>query len=452
MIKFLENIKNKIQIGSSFLLLLTLFNGAIVMNFHKLIYKNPTVMILLLFFLIVTIIDYKKWWGVFCNILISISLLILVFPRIGNHSTLLLFFSLLIFCLLTVKLFKKNYFINHDLTSYCFRIATVTIYFYTGFHKLNTDFFNPCVSCVNGINEFTISNLFNVDFIVKPSLSRFFQISTLIVECIIPFGILHSKTRKYTIITLLLFHSYLSLSVFADFSAMALFLLIGCTIDFKQNNIPQKLVNSLQFYLIFIIIAVVGYHLLHFSKIEDIRHRFFQGLLFNIGFFGFIYTYFKNTPVKTFSFKKEYFIPLFSISILISLWTLKSYIGLGNAGNLTMFSNLVTEKSRNNHLLIDTKKTKLFDFEEDNVHIVFINNPFIKENFNGFKIPVAEFRFLVNYWSRKFNKPIPCTLIYKGKKEHFEDIRKSPFTETKWWYKYLSFRKIQTSSPNRCRW
>ena len=91
-------------------------------------------------------------------------------PRSATQTIRPMLYRTLSFSMTWIKLFKKNYLFNHDLISYCFRIATVTIYFYTGFHKLNTDFFNPCVSCVNGINEFTISNLFNVDFIVKPIL------------------------------------------------------------------------------------------------------------------------------------------------------------------------------------------------------------------------------------------------------------------------------------------
>lgn len=422
------------------------------MNFHKLIYRNPIILCFLVFFLLLTIFNPKKWWATLLNCCILIGLQILAFPRIGNHSTILLFTSLVIWALFSLKFFKPKLKIDSNLISYFFRITVVTIYFYTGFHKLNNDFFNSCVSCVNGINDYNISSIFNTDFKTNEGLSRFFQWGTVLMECIVPFGILHHKIRKYAIILLLLFHSYLAFSVFADFSATALFLLIGCVIPFNQKEFSSKIIHSLKIYLLFILLAIVSYELLKFSSINPVKYRFIQGTIFNIGFLFFIFQFFKNATSERFHFQRNYILPLISIVFIISIWTLKTYVGLGNAGNLTMFSNLVTEKSMNNHWLIDTKKTKFFDFEEDNVHIIFINNPFIKENFNNYKLPVAEFRFLVNYWSRKFDKPIPCTLIYKGKKEHFEDIRKSPFTKTKWWYKHLSFRKIQTSSPNRCRW
>ena len=421
------------------------------MNFHKLIYRNPPILAFLIFFLLVTIFNPKKWWATLINCIILIGLQILAFPRIGNHSTILLFISLTVWSLFFLKYFRINLNIKPDFISYSFRIITITIYFYTGFHKLNTDFFNSCVSCVNEINENTISGILNTNFKITDDISRFFQWSTIFIECVLPFGLLHHKTRKYTALLLLFFHFYLAFSFFADFCAAALFLLIGCIIDFKKEVSP-KTIYFLKIYLIFIVIAVVGYCLLPFTNIEKIKYRFVQGITFNIGLFLFAFHYFKKTSSKKLQFQKKYILPLASMSFLISIWTLKTYIGLGNAGNLTMFSNLVTEKSMNNHWLIDTKKTKLFDFEEDNVYIISIQNQSIKKYYNGYILPATEFRFLVNYWSRKYSKPIPCTLIYKGKKQHFEDIRKSPFTETKWWYKYLFFRKIQTSSPNKCRW
>lgn len=449
---FIKKLEESLKLNQNYLFLLAIFNGAIVMNFHKLIYKNPLIMLGLLTFLIITIIDYKKWWSVIFNSFIAISSLVFVFPRIGNHSTFLLVISILLVGWIFLKWINFKVKIEANFISYLFRIATVSIYFYSGFHKLNTDFFNPCVSCVNEINEYTISNILNSDFKISSSLSRTFQFIAIILEMIVPFGLLSVKTRKYTVLVLLLFHGYLSLSVFADFSALALFLLIGCIHDFEGKEIPKQVVNYLKFYLVFLIFAVLCLGLLKYSAIIVYKHRFIQGVIFAIGYLTFGLIYLKNNKPKEFFFKKNYTIPLIITFLLLSFWTLKTYIGLGNAGNLTMFSNLVTEKRLNNHYLIDTKKTKLFDFEEDSVYIIFMNNPFVREKYDGYKIPVSEFRFLVNYWARKFDRPIACKLIYKGKQYNFDDLRTSEFKNSKKYYKYLNFRKIQTKSPNECRW
>ena len=442
----LKETVGKIIQNPNYIFLLAVINGAAVMNFHRLIYANERLLYLILLLLAITIVNYKKWWAALANCCILIALHIFAFPRIANHSVVILFISLALWLLFGLKLFRIKLQPDPNFISYCFRIVTVCIYFYTGFHKLNTDFFNPCVSCVNQINEYTISNILRIDFRVNALLSRFFQISSLFIEMVIPFGLLWHKTRKYAVIVLLLFHTYLSLSVFADFSAVALILLLGSVHNFNGKEIPVPLVKGLRIYLVFIILSITSYIVLRLASIRN--PQFFQGVLFAIGYLVFIYTYFKTMPLTRFYFRKSYILPLAAVIVVISFWTLKTYIGLGNSANLTMFSNLVTEKERNNHLLIDTRKTKIFDFEEDSVYIIYLD----KWKYNGYKLAVVEFSFLANNLSRKKGKPVSCTLIYKGKKLHYDDIGKSPFKETKWWYKYLYFREIQISSPNRCRW
>lgn len=429
-----------------------ILNGAILMNFHKLYFKNPFYLAVLIIIVGYTILVPKNWFSIVSASCISVYLLIDVFPRTGNHSTIILFASLTILSLFFIKLFRKKELINPIFLSYFFRSLTVTIYFYTGFHKLNTDFLNPCVSCVNEINEYTISSLFGYPFKITDSLSRVFQIATLLIECIVPFGILFHKTIKYSIVILLIFHCYLSLSVFADFSAVGLFLLLGCMINFEENSFSKNTFLMVRIYLAMIIISVLSPFLLNYTNIPKSHYSFVKGCIFLVGYFSFIIYFFKNYSVKRNYFQRNYFLPLLLVCLILSFWTLKSYIGLGNAGNLTMFSNLVTEKSTNNHLLIDTKKTKIFDFEEDAVTIIYLNNKNITENYNGFKLPLVEFRFLVNYWSKTYKDEVPCKLIYKGKVFETKDICNSEFSQTKWWYKYLNFRKIQAKGPNECRW
>ena len=429
-----------------------ILNGAILMNFHKLYFKNPVYLGVLILIIGYTILIPKNWFSIVSSCCISVYLLIDVFPRTGNHSTIILFASLTILFLFILKLFRKKELLNPIFLSYFFRSLTVTIYFYTGFHKLNTDFLNPCVSCVNEINEYTISSLFGYPFKITDSLSRVFQIATLIVECIVPFGIFFHKTRKYSIGILLFFHCYLSLSVFADFSAVGLFLLLGCLIDFKENIFSEKTIFMVRIYLVLIIMSVLIPFILNYTNVPKFQYSFVKGFIFLLGYFCFIIYFFKNYSVKQNYFQRSYFLPLLLLCLTISFWTLKSYIGLGNAGNLTMFSNLVTEKNTNNHLLIDTKKTKIFDFEEDAITIIYLKNKNIAENYNGYKLPLVEFRFLVNYWRENFKDKVPCKLVYKGKVYETKDICSSEFSQIKWWYKYLNFRKIQINGANECRW
>ncbi len=422
------------------------------MNFHKLIFKNPIIILVIIAFVLFAIINIKYWWATAINCIISISLLIVKFPRIGNHSTIILVFSIALIILFFLKFIHWKVNLDSDFISYFFRIFIVTVYFYTGFHKLNSDFFNPCVSCVNEINNYTISNFINSRFVITSNWSRFFQFFTIFIEMILPFGLLFHKTRKYSGIALLVFHFYLSFSVFADFSLIALFLIFGSLIDFNKKNDFVKLTNAIKIYLIFIIASVLSTYFMQRFLIDLYKFSFYNGVIYSIGFGFLLFVFIKKYYTRIYYYKKSYNRYLILIVFIISFWTLKTYIGLGNAGNLTMFSNLVTEKENSNHLIFDTRKLKLFDFEEDNIELLYLKNSNIKENFVGYKIPVVEFNYLVHYWCENYKDAVSCKLIYKGKIIEIKDLRKSQFNNCKWWYKYLFFRKIQVKGPNECRW
>ena len=269
---------------------------------------------------------------------------------------------------------------------------------------------------------------------------------------ILPFGLLFNKTRKYSAIVLLIFHFYLSLSVFADFSSIALFLIVGSLLDFNKKLEFKKLNNSIKIYLVFVITSVFSSIFMQRFNVDLYKISFYKGVIYNIGFGIVLFAILKNYHSRKYVYNFFYNRFIIPLIVIVSFWTLKTYIGLGNAGNLTMFSNLVTEKQNNNHLIIDTKKFKIFDFEEDNVEIIYLKNLNIKEDFVGYKIPVVEFKYLVHYWDKNYNDVVPCKLIYKGKKIEIKDLRKSQFNNCKWWYKYLFFRKIQINGPNKCRW
>jgi hypothetical protein len=118
-----------------------------------------------------------------------------------------------------------------------------------------------------------------------------------------------------------------------------------------------------------------------------------------------------------------------------------------------MFSNLLTEKTRSNHLFIDTKKTKLFDFEEDNILILKLHDTLNRVGLKDFKIPKIEFEVLVKEWTKKYqHTPLNAVLVYKSDTIIIPDLKKSRFNQSKWWWKFVVFRKIQPEGANKCYW
>src|SRR5690606_13568725 len=114
-------------------------------------------------------------------------------------------------------------------------------------------------------------------------------------------------------------------------------------------------------YIFFTIVAVItSYFISRFQLVEPTYIRFTNAVIFNIGWVVFFFLFIRHNPIQKLKFR-FYKLPI-ATAIFIVLWGCQCYIGLSNAGNLTMFSNLVTEKSRNNHMIIDTRKTKIWDF------------------------------------------------------------------------------------------
>ena len=155
-------ILSKTSLSKAYILLLHLLNAAVLMNFHQFIFSQLAISITFIFISFIALVDIKYWRILFVNFFISGLILVINFPRIGNHSTFLMISIIMVLILFFRKIFLEKK-LSKSLVTYLFRIFLVVVYFYAGFHKLNKDFFNPCVSCVNYLNEYnsfdTLSNL-----------------------------------------------------------------------------------------------------------------------------------------------------------------------------------------------------------------------------------------------------------------------------------------------------
>lgn len=436
----------------NYLMMLALFNGALMMNFHSIYKRDIALIIIVLFFGVISMINFRYWWAAVINVVLAMNHFSEKFPRIANHSNIELFIGVIIIILLLAKVLNPRFRIPGNLTGGLFRVSLVTVYFYTGFHKLNVDFFNSDVSCVNQINAYAFSIFSSKNITILPEVSGIFQWATIFIEMILPFGLLWKTTRKISAVFLLLFHIYLGFTVFADFSALACFLILGCLIDFDSKRIDPETPKYIRIYLALIVLTTILKPLLDKYLID--RHvPYIHGAIFNIGAALFFIHYFKRYRIIGQNLQRKQYIIATCCCVLISIWSMKTYIGLGNSANLTMFSNLVTEKSRSNHLLIDTRKTKVFDFEEDNLYILKIDERLQKEKVEGFILPVTEFHYRAANWVKNHPKwKISCTIVYQNDTTIITDLRKTDFIRTKWWYRYMNFRKIQREGPCKCLW
>jgi len=374
------------------------------------------------------------------------------YPKMANHTNLAVFCCLLIIVLYILKIFFNKR-VSLDTITYCFRFSLITIYFIAGFHKLNSGFFALNGSCSTyisqGFNSFFLSKHINYpDYMV-----RFFQITTIVIEMIVPVGILYYKTRYYAVCILIIFHLYLSLCGFSNFSAVAVFLISACIIDLKATQL-SKLPRLVKVYIFFVLVSVIVVCVLrHYNLSSRFEALVVNGIFLNCGIVLLFFNINKNSspPVLT----PKPILP-FIIVMLICGWGLQGYLGLSNTANLTMFSNLVTEQSRSNHYLVNTAKTKIWNFEEDYITILKLPEQ-EKKWANKFKtvdydLPVIEFKKQAAEWVRTSNQKLSCTLMYKNKIIEIDDLSNSSYSKPKWWYRFLYYRPIPKENINKCMW
>ena len=120
-----------------------------------------------------------------------------------------------------------------------------------------------------------------------------------------------------------------------------------------------------------------------------------------------------------------------------------------------MFSNLVTEQERQNHLLINTKYTKLIDFEKNLVFIKEItssNRIRSRYDVQGYYLPLIEFEYIANRLSKLNEEPASLIIEIDGEEEYIPNLGKSRFAKRRFAHNILTFRQIDPYGNAKCRW
>ncbi len=433
-------------------LILGLLSAATVMNFH-----DKSGFMLWFKYVSIVLLGIQAWrpkyyFASLCSLFIAALYYALSFPRLANHSVLEFFtIAAVFFGLAWFVLFRKKLFPT-PLTPTIFRLTLISIYWYAGFHKLNADYFNLQTSCAISINDLIIDFATQTLELKRNLVLKTLIVATFIVEMIVPFGLLFKNFRKSAAVILLLFHTYLSIRVFADFSSFAVFLLAGCLLDFSDKPLDKSIIRSFKIYSSLVIVAVLIETLLTVQAVPKTTSTIVHGLIYTIGVL-FLFISIFRTETIAYRISNSQRVALLCIPLAVTIWSIRPYFGLGNTANLTMFSNLITEKSRSNHFLIATNQTKITNWEEDYVEIVQMPNELKSEKLEGYLLPKQELAVLLRYYATRFPKDkLPAVLIYRGKKIDIPDLKTSAFAEYKRYYKYVFFRRIPKEGPCPCLW
>lgn len=309
-------------------------------------------------------------------ILMFIALKYTSLPRIPNHIFVSLVISLTVLSSMLLLIQQKGS--NEEKINSWFqkllpfiRFKLLIVYFFAVFHKLNLDYFDPAVSCGKvlylGIaSKYTF--LSPAPFFITVSIY-----GTLVLETLIPLGLLFRKTRKYAIIVGLIFHFILSfhpefyIIVFTTKMFTLLFLYLptetinhiwtGLQSVFRRSAtaISKVLSGALLLYLlIFLSLILFGNPQVGWwQKAQTGRVYFFY--LFEFGLMcSIIYALFplKNPAVSNLFGISKNAAYLFLLNAFLIFNAFSPYMLLKANTDLSMFSNLYVEGSKNNHLFM----------------------------------------------------------------------------------------------------
>lgn len=400
-------------------------------------------------------------------------------PELSNHWTMVLLVNLTILHVLLYAIFKERTLsINRETffkrVTPLVRAEVLILYFFVVFHKLNTAFLEPSVSCAS---EFlTDQNPFGGT--LSPSLLYANAWFTLIVEAAIPLLLAFRRTRNIGIFVGLLFHwviAYNPRSGFYDFSSLIFALYVFfLPPDFllylkakTQGLTAARIVRSAQEWSlkftgttsrkkIAVMLGLISTGLILVNlaayKVPDF-YRYILWTIYSVVFLRFLIvwcirsrsapTVFVMSPARV-----KWYLWLFPV--LTFLNGICPYLGLKTEYSFAMFSNLRTEAGISNHLFIPAS-IQIFDYQKDMIEIVSSSDePLQSLADNGQLIPYFE----LNDAFRK-GRFTDVRYIRNGKEEYF-NRKSSPRDHhlrkpySLFLRKFLDFRVIYKNEPQPC--
>ncbi len=393
-------------------------------------------------------------------VFVTLADYIFIYPEISNHAVLQFFICLGIVILALFAVFKaESSFFSASQKTALFRVIVFLIYFFSGFHKLNYGFLDSDQSCVNELNMY-VSSVLNKGDGLPLSVIRLMQLLTIFIELLVPFGLLWQRTTKWSVYVLFLLHGYLFMAGFAHFASVSLVLLPGCLIDFKSSFLAKNIRDKIKPYILIAAMAsifcFVGCHFFDL-RYDGSKLSLFFFICCGIYFVAFIFgiRLFTSSQPTSFSFKQLISPKLVLPITFIFLWGMEPYYGLSNRANMSMYSNLITMQGRDNHLLINTKYTKLIPFEEDSVRILEISSnlkKYIGNDYRYYHYPVITFRRRASIWVKAIDEPVYVKLIYRSDTIKITNLKQSIWAKSFWHDRYFYYRPTPVKGYGVCVW
>lgn len=367
-------------------------------------------------------------------------------PEIPNHVLL----AAVVNIGLLVDLIRHRGKLSSEGFSVC-RTGALILYLFAAFHKLNSDYLNPEISCSNLFfqqiaSDFPIFNFIKINRDLLPILS-------ILTEAAIPLLLLIQKTRIIGVVIAAIFHIFLALHAerhFFDFSS-AMLAFVTLFLPLQSTLFNSKITR----FLLAICFTITASALLGWPDTDRLilyiiyRNRAWP-LFVLIWVVSLILTVHLNSSAvkeKIQIFPKS-FLGRTLVTLLFINGTLP-YLGLKTRTAFDMYSNLAVEDRRTNHLLVPSSLLGNI-FTADLIYPTKAEGTYVRPDVLDTSRRMTRFE-LVSLLIRKPN--LKVVLDGKIAVSSPSEVYSDGWTPNLFLRKMLSFRPVETANtPAKCQW
>lgn len=330
--------------------------------------------------------------GLIALILLQLMDVAFRMPDVTNHWIFTAFVNLTIlqsvlYCVYKRKSFAVDEMDVFDTFAPAVRIEVLILYFFAVFHKLNSGFFSPEVSCATELLRAQHMGGILSTFPQLLSLNAYF---TIAIELGILVMLCFRRTRHAGVFIGFLFHlvlSYSTYNAFFDFTSMILavyFLFtsydFNARVDEWKKNAGSKTKALFGIYSTARLIIVCGVIIFVVGILAGLNKILHDPAQFHLYFFwtlyGLVLTYllakFLFVKVEQSGIEKPFALRsswLLILPVIVFLNGTSPYLGLKTENSYAMFSNLRTEGGVSNHFILPAE-VQIFGYQKEMVEIV----------------------------------------------------------------------------------
>ena len=355
----------------------------------------------------------------------------------------------------------------------------VIVYIAAAFHKLNSSFVDPSVSCATVLLEQGL-RLNGLSPSAFAGMAGILPWLTVGVEGLIGLLLISKRSRRAGALVGVVFHVALGFMHFYDFATFV-FAIYVLTLPRRDGGwfrrIPLREVSAIGLILFFSV-SVADW--LQTSSVSSLGARWFtlKATAWCVAVLPLVAPYVIGTLVShadPFNHSRR---PhqrwLLVIPVLALLNGMTPYLGVKTVANYSMFSNLKTEEGVTNHFIQAMSGFQLSDALTDVIEVRDVRFPNAQvrqlSDWNRYRlsrqarwlaeqparIPALELRRVAERWRQMGLGPV--SLVYKrdGREKIVPDVAHDSDVgrPLPWWLRRLiAFRAVESgSTPVRCRW